>query len=98
MSGFFMDWDGNLRSVEDPSGGYVCEVDLPARYVAVMKGPVLAHEATLYKTLEAVQKAGINAELVTGSHPCGRDVGICALKAAAFNSAFRMRGDAAEII
>ena len=71
MSGFFIDWDGNLRSVEDPGSGYVCEVDLAARYVAVMKGPVLAHEATLYKTLEAVHKAGIKAALVPGSHPWG---------------------------
>jgi hypothetical protein len=38
MSGFFMDWDGNLRSVDDPGGGYSCDVDTVARYVAVMKG------------------------------------------------------------
>ena len=69
MGGFFMDWDGNLRSVEDPGGGYVCDVDLPARYVAVMQGSILAHEATLYKTLADVEKAGIKAEVVPGSHP-----------------------------
>lgn len=71
MSGFFMDWDGNLRSVEDPGGGYTCEVDTVARYVAVMKGSILAHEATLYKTLADVDKAGIKAALVPGSHPWG---------------------------
>lgn len=71
MPGFFMDWDGNLRSVEEPGGGYVCEVDVPSRYVAVMKGSMLAHEATLYKTLADVEKAGIKATVVPGSHPWG---------------------------
>ena len=71
MSGFFMDWDGNLRSVDEPGGGYICEVDTASRYVAVMKGSMLAHEATLYKTLEAVEKAGIKATLVPASHPWG---------------------------
>ncbi len=67
-----MDWDGNLRSVEDPGGGYVCDVDTVARYVAVMKGSMLvAHEATLYKTLADVEKAGIRAAVVPGSHPWG---------------------------
>jgi hypothetical protein len=73
MTGFFVDWDGNARSVEDPGGGYVCDVDLPARYVAVMgKGGVLAHESTFYKTLADIEKAGIKAELVPGSHPWGK--------------------------
>lgn len=71
MSGFFMDWDGNLRSVEDPGGGYNCDVDKAARYVAVMQKGILAHEATLYKTLEDVAKAGIRAALVPGLHPWG---------------------------
>jgi hypothetical protein len=71
MTGFFMDWDGNLRSVEDPGGGYTCEVDVPARYVAVMKGRILAHEGTLYRTLADVEKAGIKAAVVAGSHPWG---------------------------
>lgn len=71
MSGFFVDWDGNLRSVEDPGGGYICDVDNVARYVAVMKGSILAHEATLYRTLADVEKAGIQATVVPGSHPWG---------------------------
>ncbi|MGY6215962.1 hypothetical protein ACW73L_12450 [Methylolobus aquaticus] len=71
MSGFFVDWDGNLRSVEDPGDGYVCDVDNVTRYVAVMKGSVLAHEATLYRTLTDVEKAGIKATLVPGSQPWG---------------------------
>jgi hypothetical protein len=58
MSGFFMDWDGNLRNVEDPGGGYTCDVDTVARYVAVMKGNILAHEATLFKTLPTSKKPG----------------------------------------
>jgi hypothetical protein len=71
MSGFFVDWDGNLRSVDDPGGGYTCEVDTAARYVAVMKRGILAHEGTLYKTLQDVEKAGIKAALVPGSTPWG---------------------------
>jgi len=34
-SGYFIDWDGNVRSVTDPGGGYRCEVDTAARYVAI---------------------------------------------------------------
>ena len=75
MSGFFIDWDGNLRHVDDPGGGYTCDVDTAARYVAVMNGSTLAHESTLYKTLEAVAKAGIKATLVPGSHPWGSQRG-----------------------
>lgn len=71
MSGFFMEWDGNLRSVEDPGGGYDCEVDAPVRYVKVMKGGILAHEVTPFKTLADVEKAGIKAAVVPGTHPWG---------------------------
>lgn len=71
MSGFFMDWDGNLRSVDDPGDGYSCVVDPVSRYVAVMKAGMLAHEGTLYKTLADVEKTGIKASLVPGSHPWG---------------------------
>jgi hypothetical protein len=70
--GFFVDWNGALRSTDDPGGGYLCEVDRPARYVAVMgKTGALIHEATLYKTLADVEKAGITAQLVPGAHPWG---------------------------
>jgi hypothetical protein len=37
-----------------------------------MKGSMLAHEATLYKTLADVEKAGIKAALVSASHPWGK--------------------------
>ncbi|PNG26711.1 hypothetical protein [Methylocella silvestris] len=71
-SGYFVDWGGNTRSTDDPGGGYHCDVDLPARYVAVLsKNGALVHEATLYKTLADVEKAGIKAPLVPGSHPWG---------------------------
>jgi hypothetical protein len=73
MSGFFVDWDGNLRSVDDPGEGFACEVDTAARYVGVMKGNMLEHESTLYKTLEDVEKAGIKATLVPGTHPWGSE-------------------------
>jgi len=70
--GYFIDWNGKARSTEDPGGGYHCEVDMGARYVAVMaKGGAMVHEATLYKSLEAIEKAGLRAEVVPGSVPWG---------------------------
>ncbi|MGO9547155.1 MAG: hypothetical protein ACLPPF_20470 [Rhodomicrobium sp.] len=71
--GFFIDWDGNARSTADPGGGYLCEVDTVARYVAITtKTGTLVHEGTFYKSLAAIEKAGIKAALVPGSHPWGR--------------------------
>lgn len=72
-AGFFVDWDGNLRSTADPGGGYLCETDMVARYVAITtKTGTLVHEATYFKTPADVEKAGIKAPLVPGSHPWGR--------------------------
>ena len=66
--GFFIDWNGNLRSTEDPGEDYVCEIDRIARYVAIKSSKgILVHEATLYRTLEDLTKAGITATLVPGS-------------------------------
>lgn len=71
-SGYFIDWSGNVRSVEDPGGGYLCEVDKVARYVGITtRNGTLVHEATLYRTLADIEKAGIKANLVPGSHPWG---------------------------
>lgn len=73
--GLFVDWSGDLRKTTDPGGGFVCEVDLPARYVGVktVKG-VLMHEATFYKDQAAVDRAGIKAQLVPGSQPWGEQL------------------------
>lgn len=72
-AGYFVDWDGNVRSVEDPGGGYLCETDMVARYVAVTtKTGTLVHEGTVYRSLADIEKAGIKAGLVPGSHPWGR--------------------------
>lgn len=72
-AGYFVDWDGNARSTSDPGGGYLCEVDTAARYVAIMTNSgALMHEGTLYKSLADIEKAGIKAALVQGSHPWGR--------------------------
>jgi hypothetical protein len=72
-AGYFVDWGGKTRSTQDPGGGYVCEVDMPARYVAILgKNRALVHEATYYKTLEDVARAGIKAPLVAGDVPWGR--------------------------
>ena len=71
--GFFVDWDGNTRSTADPGGGYLCEFDPGARYVAVTtKGGTLVHEATYYRSIADIEKAGIKAPLVAGTHPWGR--------------------------
>ncbi|UZE50321.1 hypothetical protein [Rhodopseudomonas sp. P2A-2r] len=71
--GFFVDWDGNTRSTSDPGGGYLCEADPVARYVAITtKGGTLVHEATYYKSIADIEKAGIKAPLVSGTHPWGR--------------------------
>jgi len=71
--GFFVDWDGNARSTLEPGGGYECDTDPVARYVAVMgKGGALIHEATFYRSLADIEKAGIKAPFVPGSHPWGR--------------------------
>lgn len=71
-SGYFVDWDGNIRTTDDPGGGYLCDVDTGARYVGVTtKTGILMHEATLYKDLAAIERAGIKGPLVPGSHPWG---------------------------
>ncbi len=70
--GYFVDWDGHVRLTTDPGGGYVCDVDTGARYVGVMtKSGALVHEATFYKDMAAIEKAGIKASFVPGSHPWG---------------------------
>ena len=72
-SGFFVDWDNHVRATTDPGGGYLCEVDPVARYVAVTQpNGTLVHEATFYKDLAAIERAGIKAALVPGSHPWGK--------------------------
>jgi len=71
--GFFVDWDGNLRSTLDPGGGYLCEADTVAKYVAITtKTGTLVHEATFYKSIADVEKAGIKASFVPSSHPWGK--------------------------
>lgn len=71
--GFFIDWDGNIRSTGDPGGGYLVEADMAARYVAITtKSGTLVHEGAYYKTIADVEKAGIKASFVPGSHPWGR--------------------------
>jgi len=73
LEGYFIDWNGKLRSTADPGEDYVCDVDRVARYVAVMtpKG-MLVHEATLYRTLEDIAQAGIKSTLVPGTVSWGR--------------------------
>lgn len=72
-NGYFIDWNGGLRSTSDPGEDFVCEIDTVARYVAVMtpKG-TLVHEATLYRTLDDIVKAGIKASFIPGSVSWGK--------------------------
>ncbi len=73
VEGFFVDWDGNARSTRDPGGGYICETDPVARYVAVTtKNGTLVHEGTFYPSLADIEKARIKAPFVPGSHPWGK--------------------------
>lgn len=37
-TGFFMDWDGNLRRVDDPGSGYTCEVKNAGINAALVPG------------------------------------------------------------
>lgn len=68
-----VDRDGDTRSTTDPGGGCLCEADMVARYIAITtKSCALVDEATFYRTLADVEKAGIKAPLVPGSHPWGR--------------------------
>ena len=68
--GHFIHWNGNIRATADPGGGYVCDVDARARYVGVnTRAGVLMHEATFYIDLASIERAGIKAALVPGSHP-----------------------------
>jgi hypothetical protein len=71
--GYFVDWNGCVRATTDPGGGYVCDVDARSRYVAVQTvSGVLVHEATFYRELAAIERAGIQAAPVPGRHPWGR--------------------------
>jgi hypothetical protein len=71
-AGFFVDWDGNVRSTLTPGGGYLCETDVSSRYVAITTpNGTLVHEASFYGTLADLDKAGIKASLVAESHPWG---------------------------
>lgn len=71
--GFFIDWDGNARSTAEPGGGYLCEVDAVARYVAITTWTgTLVHEGTFYRSLADIAQAGIKAALVPASDPWGR--------------------------
>lgn len=71
--GYFIDWNGKARRTDDPGGGYVCDIDKPARYVAITTANgALVHEATLYRSLDDIAKAGITADLVPGETPWGK--------------------------
>ena len=54
-------------------GGHLCAVDTASRHVAVTTGTgALVHESSCSRSLRDIEKAGIKAPLLTGSHPGGR--------------------------
>lgn len=58
--GYFIDWDGKLRSIDRPGKGLRCEVDYKSKYVMVFnKYGGLDHESTWYPNEAAVERAGI---------------------------------------
>ncbi|MEY4575582.1 MAG: hypothetical protein RL701_285 [Pseudomonadota bacterium] len=68
--GYFIDWNGQVRSTDDPGHGYCCEVDKIARSVTVIsKRGSTVHETQLYRSLDAIARAGILTEYVSGSYP-----------------------------
>jgi len=68
--GYFIDWNGQVRCTDDPGHGYCCEVDSVARRVTVInKRGITMHEATLYRSLDAIEDAESASEFVTGSYP-----------------------------
>jgi hypothetical protein len=71
-AGFFVDWDGSARSTLAPGGGHLCATDVSARYVAISTpNGTLVHEASFYRTLADLDKAGIRAPHVPDSHLWG---------------------------
>lgn len=58
--GYFIDWDGKMRPIDQPGKGLRCEVDYKSKYVMVFnKYGGLDHESTWYADEAAVEKAGI---------------------------------------
>jgi hypothetical protein len=69
-TGYFIDWNGQVRSTDDPGHGYCCEVDKIARSVTVIsKRGATVHEAKLYRSLAAIAQSGVCTEYVSGSYP-----------------------------
>ena len=65
-AGYFIDWNGQVRSTEQLAIGHHCDIDRVAQYVAIKdKYGSLVHEATFYGLLESVRAAGITAPLVS---------------------------------
>jgi hypothetical protein len=65
-AGYFIDWDGNVRSTEQLAKGQYCEIDRAAKYLAIKdKYGSMVHEATFYISLESLKAAGITAPMVS---------------------------------
>ena len=65
-SGFFVDWDGNTRRVENPGAGFECVVVTRGHVgVDVLSADgAVVHEATFFATLDDVRAAGVEVHLV----------------------------------
>ena len=63
--GFFVDWNGNARKTEAPGDGLKCDVDVARSHVDVVdQNGFVIHECVLFKTIEALQAAGVDVKPV----------------------------------
>lgn len=61
--GFFVDWNGNARKTEAPGEGLKCDVDVAGSHVNVVdQCGFVIHECVLFKTIEAMQAAGVDVQ------------------------------------
>ena len=64
--GFFIDWDGYVRSVNSPGNGYTCNLVENADFTSVdvldSCGEVI-YEAVYYRTLDSLNAAMVNIGL-----------------------------------
>lgn len=67
---YFIDWNGQVRSTQDPGPGLCCLVDSVAGRVTVIdKRGSTVHETRAYRSLQALARTGIETVIVPSSLP-----------------------------
>lgn len=65
ITGYFVDWNGDTRSTEQPGDCFECIVDEQAAHVEVVDSQgFVVHVCTFFPTLEAVEAAGVSVNLI----------------------------------